>query len=52
MSEAPLCKCGCGQQVRWSRSRNRFSEFVNGHNTRIMVKKKCKHLIQKGFHLK
>ena len=31
---APLCKCGCGQQVEWIPSRNRWGRFIHGHNQR------------------
>ena len=27
----PLCKCGCGQQVTWYRSKYRWHLYVNGH---------------------
>ena len=29
--QAPLCKCGCGQHVRWSQSKNRWLKYVRGH---------------------
>ena|SRR3990167_5936381 len=31
--EISLCQCGCGQQVKWSRSHG-WAQFVKGHNQR------------------
>ena len=44
--EPPLCKCGCGQRVKWSKCRYIYNEFVNGHNSKT-VDKKAEHLFQK-----
>ena len=29
--QPPLCKCGCGTHVKWSRSKNRWLKYVRGH---------------------
>ena len=31
---APHCKCGCGQEVNWLPSRNRWGRYIHGHNQR------------------
>lgn len=31
----PLCKCGCGQKVKWDAKNKRFRELVHGHYSRI-----------------
>lgn len=32
--KAPLCKCGCGGEVKWSRSFNRWNEYILGHSNK------------------
>jgi hypothetical protein len=44
--EAPLCKCGCGQKVRWSRVNKKYKDYANGHNSNT-VPKNAKHLFPK-----
>jgi transposase-like protein len=29
--KAPVCKCGCGNQVEWNRTKNRWNKYVEGH---------------------
>lgn len=29
VSSAPLCACGCGQPVSWSKKRRRFMRYAN-----------------------
>lgn len=29
--QPPLCKCNCGQQVEWSRNKNRWYAYIKGH---------------------
>ena len=31
----PVCKCGCGEKVKWSYVRHGFSELCHGHYSRI-----------------
>lgn len=31
----PVCKCGCGEKVMWSRQLKGFRDFVAGHQSRI-----------------
>lgn len=31
----PVCKCGCGETVKWSASRKSFRDFNAGHQARI-----------------
>jgi hypothetical protein len=30
----PLCKCGCGNQVKWHKLLYKFNEFITGHNSK------------------
>jgi 5-methylcytosine-specific restriction endonuclease McrA len=30
----PLCKCGCGQPIKYNKSQKRFPDYINGHNAR------------------
>jgi len=32
--EDPLCKCGCGDQVRWNYKEEKFNDFKHGHYVR------------------
>jgi hypothetical protein len=32
---APKCKCGCGEDVRWSRVRRGWREYLHGHHIRV-----------------
>ena len=34
VNEAPLCKCGCGQKVKWNKWKNRWNEYLYAHNSR------------------
>lgn len=43
--DAPLCICGCGKQVRWSKVFRKYNLFVNGHNSII----KGEHHFKKGL---
>lgn len=45
--EPPLCKCGCGEKTSWCKTRKRFNDFVNGHNSNL-VPKNAKHLMKKA----
>jgi hypothetical protein len=31
----PVCKCGCGEKVMWSRQLKQFRDYVAGHQSRI-----------------
>jgi len=36
--QAPLCKCGCGQHVSWSKYAKRWNKYVNvGHSRRLNI---------------
>jgi len=32
--EEPLCKCGCGEQVSWNYTQEKFNDFKHGHYVR------------------
>jgi hypothetical protein len=32
----PLCECGCGKPVTWSRKRGGWNQFVHGHAVRVV----------------
>lgn len=32
--EAPLCNCGCGEKVKWNKSKKRWNKFIKGHERR------------------
>jgi hypothetical protein len=44
--DTPLCKCGCGKKVKWSKTLKKYNDFVNGHNSSIFPKD-AKYLIKK-----
>lgn len=31
--EAPLCKCGCGQEVKWNKHSKRWNSILKGHTS-------------------
>ena len=33
-SDPPLCACGCGESVKWSKKENKWRKYINGHQNR------------------
>jgi len=33
--EWPLCKCGCGEKVKWARQLKGFRDYIAGHQSRV-----------------
>jgi len=38
--KTPLCKCGCGELVKWSKPKKAWNEFLSGHGKRGKSTKK------------